>query len=1168
MACEIKINDPIYTELLEQLGNSETALKVYLGVNETSHKELSYSAMSGFKKIEHLLNQRLKKIDEYLKTGKYNTFSLNEEKLKIEQLLKNGKVLAKKNELDAVYTIAKEHLKNIRAKLNSPNLNEQELLSYHQMLGAYNKFTELMESTTEDDIAIEVEAQTLQRMYDIKLKEKALELAQSHGVSVKMEDLLYLQEASMREGLTLDLTDDVNPYIQYVAKLINVKTQERDLFIDKQLKKINELFNKLGSDYKSKLAKASKIFAKDKFGNILRNRLIDKYDHKFYDDRKDLQNNLKIAKEKNNAVEIRRAKRELKEWYNANTISIDPQYFIGSESKKQALKDELINAIGDISIVEEALKKAELKYNEYIQLKQEYEDWLDTENLTTEEKEKNKNQWMINNSPDIFYGMMHGSSDTYKTQYKIADSDVFSSEYVVNIPRKFNKNTKKDTGYYNSDYENIMKDENLKEYFMFLKTSMNDLKNILPDYSKENATSSNYFYRAKADLLATFQNSGFKGFLNKINSNVVNSFTTDFEHNYIGELDENGQELNTVPIEKLRDIDREIKKIQDKLSKNEKTNNLTVAEVKSLNVRLEELLTSYSIDPNKSFEVFLAMASHYKFMSDINLEVQLAKSIVDKSKSLKTNGTFEDPVNLKKRFKYTIDAVLYGKYKDVEGQHKANKDFEDDIFSTSDLIGITSSKKERAKELVKLIKKNNEKRDTLFLKSQDTKLTKLEKEELTGYETLIDEYRALGGKRFTWSSFFDNVIAVQALKTFSYNPFSAFANAAFGLVTNYVEASGGLNFSFKEFGKANQIVLSSVRKYLSFGTLTTEQGNKITHVVEKLGLTHDVIDIKYGKNRYTENKLAKTLNPYNLMQSSDFIMKSTSAIAIMLKDKIKGKNNEEISLWSAFKEDGSWNEDLFDKQTNLAWNGDNPVKMAEYRSKLKFILKQMHGNFDRNNPVVAKQKVLGRLIGQYRLSWMAEGIEQRFGKKYHNEIIDQDVEGRYTTIKRLLDDNNDLNGNMMNKLYTLLFKRSTVNLSEMEKANIKKTIADLQMYAVMLALAVLLKSFYDDDDDDKIDKGIPRMIANQLLQVENDLIFYTSPDVFTTFTSSLIPAMSIYKDFKKATAASYKYLKDGSSDEEDLDKVYEKWFKAFPFTSTIVKFKTRAEKDMSELQDR
>jgi hypothetical protein len=624
---------------------------------------------------------------------------------------------------------------------------------------------------------------------------------------------------------------------------------------------------------------------------------------------------------------------------------------------------------------------------------------------------------------------------------------------------------------------------------------------------------------------------------------------------------------------KLLNIDEEINTIEWKLKKQ----GLQDSERQILEKRLEELLTMYSSDPSRSMEVFLQLALNYKFMSDIEDEVQLASEIVNNAKSVDKNGVIGNPKAMKDRFNHTISSVMHADSAEVEGQYKSKEKYQDNIFAVSDLVGIESDKKKKAKILSKAIKENEKIVTDLIIKEDKGQtLTPEERNKVVEYRNLIKQYNLLEGKRTTMSSILDTAIQWTGLKTFAINPLSGVSNISFGLTTVLNEAAGNVHFSNKDARGAFSVMLEASKKYMTAGLVTTQKNQKITTLIEKFGLVEDVQDIKH-KTSLNKSNFEKIADPYTFLTSSDFFMKGVTSVAAMKssnKYTIETLDGRKLPVWECFNEVGEFRKELFDANTNFEWDGDSLIggstKLAEYRTYLKAINTMLHGSFDRVDAVLAKRYVMGRLLGQYKLSWGARMVHQRFSDKMYSSVLGEYTEGRYTTLGRLAGENEDLGGILFTRMLKLLTKKGQVGLEPFEVANLKRTANDIKFYVALTMLMLILKHLAFPDDEKKKDQNkLARLLYNQMTVLQGDVAIMFQPSTFESLTSKVIPATSVVTDLYKATKQSYKFITTDYDSQKKEDKaeasMWRQIFKNLPFARALIGLKARSENLLEDI---
>jgi hypothetical protein len=1161
MACKIEINDKTYSDILGQVKDPVIAMRLYL--QDSSDNMIAKTVLPAEKKVLNLIDSRLKKIDEKVQSKEGNKFVLKDEKNRLETIKKQLKEELKEGNTLYFYTTAKDYLAEIEKAVEG-DITEDQLKSYYsatQMMQDFNSNFSSLEQELPSDTEISLKAKLLSLKLEPLMLKAALNYAKKQGFDLEEDDLKYLKETGVAAAYTLDLSTDGNLFMQYIHKVLKKASALRDFKLQEELKKILELEKGLTED------QMQKIFKTGKNGKKLRNQLVTRQSDEFFKDYYSKLNEINKLREDEDWLNFKTKRRDLLNWQSKNTAFVNPQYFTtDDESTKRTLFEKLVSEVGDEEYAQELLDNATNKWNSYNKSFEDWKEYVDRQtNKTDVQKAELIRNYEVEHSPDVYYSVLFGDREAAIKKYGISPKDHFSEAYIVFAPKASK------TQYYSKEYAELQADKKTFAYYNHIKETMIKYKKFLPDYSKKDAYRNDFIFRAKSDMVELFQKNGMKGVTPKLTEKLINAFSSTFEHEYVSAVDSTGAAVGSVPVAKLMNIDAEIEKLENILAKKE----MTGEERDITKKRLEELQTQYTIQPSKSMEQFLAMSLNFKFMSDISDEVELASEIVNSARSQQVNGTIGDPSNTKKRFNFAVDNILYGKSKLAEGVHKSKEDFQDNIFSPKDLVGLTSDKKKKAKELSKKILALKLETDDLIEKeSAGQELTDEEKSKITTLKNLVGEYRNLNGKRTTTSSFVDSILSWLNLSTFGFAPFSGLVNATFGVVSAQNEASAQEYYTNKEFFKSFGIMMDSVKKYMSFNTVKQGTSDKVSTLLEKFGIVSDVLDIKHGKNQFKKSKAEKFSNPYTFLESSDFFISGLTVVSSMLSTKkysLKTIEGKEIPIWDAFDSKGDWKSELFDSETNDAWNGDpltgGSTKLAEYREYLKRLKAAAHAPFDRNDSMMLKKYAAGRLISSFK-TFLPSFLNERFGSRMYSEALDSSREGRYRTFARLSKENEDLGSTIIGRAIKLLIKAEQSGLEPFEIANIKRTKNDIIWYSALVMFMIMLKGLADGpDDDDKIDKDnkIAKLLYNQIYTLSQDVSFALNITSFTSLTNKVVPAVSLLTNLNNAFAKSYNYIMNSDTynsekDEKEFEKMWKAWVKNIPFAKQITVFDSRAER--------
>lgn len=168
----------------------------------------------------------------------------------------------------------------------------------------------------------------------------------------------------------------------------------------------------------------------------------------------------------------------------------------------------------------------------------------------------------------------------------------------------------------------------------------------------------------------------------------------------------------------------------------------------------------------------------------------------------------------------------------------------------------------------------------------------------------------------------------------------------------------------------------------------------------------------------------------------------------------------------------------------------------------------IHGIYNEEDKAAMYSKSIGRLVGQYR-KWIMPSLNRRFAKTTYNYNLESMTEGTYRTAARFLMQNfRDIKSMQFN-----IVSRWN-ELDDYEKANLRKVIAELATYSLIVLAIHLIP---DDDDDYRMQSYTARMYKYQMYRLRNEI-------------GALIPGFSMIKE-------GYKILNSPMAGVDTLEKV-------------------------------
>lgn len=783
---------------------------------------------------------------------------------------------------------------------------------------------------------------------------------------------------------------------------------------------------------------------------------------------------------------------------------------------------ELVNEVGQEQ-AEKAVKKAREKYKEYLELKEGMIDYLQADVIqgakTQEEADKALQEWIGRYSPNVFF-------NNFKNNYSVFNENN-TDQYVVKIPKAIH------TKYFDQKFTELKQDEKLYALYTRLHTHLIQMRSYLPKTLQ---------YQLGENFLPV----------------VAQSLLSD---------------ISTVP-EYLRGMpDRFIRSLTATKweEENKGTENIPIQYINTSKEKDPAEIASRSRDLVKITELFSAMAIHYKHFAHAKDVIDMGQSIMQEiqrtrmsdSKVVDEQGkVLSAPQGLQNSLdalQYMKEYVMFKRAKALEGNTGIK------VYSKNikEQIRISNRVKELLIEQKKLT-------DQLWNGDVDGETFK----EKNG--KINDELAQYDGMSIYGSKLGDKLISIQQAKALSFNPFSAIANFTFGVVSSAIFAHGKQEFDWKQFRQALRIMMSSTGKYVTFGAVIPEDARKIMNVMDRLGVMGDVVESTYGKieNRQRIPNWKKNISPYNWLRSGDYFVRGLNTVATLLKQQVKVQTTDgekEISVWEALDANGEWDETLYGKRPE--WFSENVEDQTEWnklRNKVAQVNMIVMGNVDKVSPKMANKWIIGRLLGQFRFSWLPDGWYNRWDEERPNLQLGRNTKGRYTTYKDL-----GIGGSLRTLLkqyvswvtkidpFTELYHTTGEPATEADIANMRRNFAEINFYLMVVGAIMMLKSLAGGDDDDE--SQALQILINLIIRTKQDLSFYSSPEVFDTVTRNAVPAFGAIKDYSRLMDATWKIM---TEDDYTADRWLLKLTKAglpIPQATLVNKIKYMSERDLDDL---
>jgi hypothetical protein len=596
-----------------------------------------------------------------------------------------------------------------------------------------------------------------------------------------------------------------------------------------------------------------------------------------------------------------------------------------------------------------------------------------------------------------------------------------------------------------------------------------------------------------------------------------------------------------------------------------------------------------SIDLPRLFEMFGNMAIHYHYMHPIKEMIDVVQRLVINESKERIDAGQPGLNNLSELIQYYKDMLVLKKPIALEGVSAQP------VYSSNP---VENEKiKRRVLEIHDSIEKLQQKQldsddlESLFDESPEAvEITKLRKE--------LEEYTSNARYRSV-SKTGDTLIGINQLKAMSYNPFSAVTNFTFGYMSSFIHARGFRagkdgttkgDFTATQLRQAYSLMKGNALRSWTVGLSEGELAKKCKAVIDRVGMVEALIDTTYGKTNleaHGKSKASKALDPFAWQKSGDFMTKGAVVIAMTLNKKVKvtiDGTEQEIPLFEALDNEGKWDTEKYGPNEDWYSEVDKDIKQQEWnklRDKIRKVGLIIFGNQDRNAPLFLRNTIAGRLVGQFRASWMTEGFNTRFGGEYYDDQLGRTVSGRYMTLGKLKYGGIPL---LLQQMASVLTghnafegvqslqrgedgKEQWKPIREHEIENMRRNLAGMSYTLAVLAAGLILRTTLPDDEEmkrrrrqGKDNSTGTRILINTLYRMRQDLQLYSNPFVVDQVFGNPIPAWNVVKDALNAGQAT---LAIAFKEDPDMKKFLLKWTKVFPYLNLVNKLKFYSERDIS-----
>lgn len=319
-------------------------------------------------------------------------------------------------------------------------------------------------------------------------------------------------------------------------------------------------------------------------------------------------------------------------------------------------------------------------------------------------------------------------------------------------------------------------------------------------------------------------------------------------------------------------------------------------------------------------------------------------------------------------------------------------------------------------------------------------------------------------------------------------------NALQGKYQNFLEGATGGHYNRKDLRTAEALYLKDS------GNILKDIGHKIPSSMTNLfnEKFNAFADFSGLKERFSNDNVAKRLansgTGHFINHSGEHYIQSTVMYSVLNNIKVKDSDGSSISLHDAYIKKGD---------TLVLKEGITLGEDFEFNVSLKIqeVIKQLHGNYDSSNQAMAQRYVAGK-FGFMLRKWMVVGTQRRWRglrgalKKEENRspddlafnsILEQDMEGYYSTFVKFMNDN----GKNIRQMQFDIISGNWNQLTDQERGNIQKTIVDVGTMMLAIMASALLAGLAEDADDE--DKAAYYAMAYTFRRFYSELRFYSDP---------------------------------------------------------------------------
>ena len=379
------------------------------------------------------------------------------------------------------------------------------------------------------------------------------------------------------------------------------------------------------------------------------------------------------------------------------------------------------------------------------------------------------------------------------------------------------------------------------------------------------------------------------------------------------------------------------------------------------------------------------------------------------------------------------------------------------------------------------------------------------------------------GKQVSWNKLANGVMKWTGDTMLVGNTLSAGVNLVQGKVFNFIEGFSGGYYSRDNIMIAEKLYLSNMKDIVDDAAGKRISVARTNLFIEKFNAFSSLESV--GKKFAHSNRITRLTNSgtlHFLNNSVEHYIQSTVMYAVLDSITIPDASGKLIPLHEAYEIKGN----------KLVVKDGITISLeveAQVSSRIKEVTKQIHGNYDATNLAMLQRYVGGKFVFMLR-KWLVTGVQRRWlgisnvnvnredlqaEDKFYSEFLQQDVEGYYTTAIRFVY---SLRKDLL-KLRLDLVSNNWHELTDAERANIRKTIMEATFIVLTLIATKLLAGLAKDADDE--DKEDYYRYAYLFRRLHGESTFYLNPMETLKIMSSPAASISMLQNVGKVTQQLY-----------------------------------------------